>query len=548
MANLTAETKNVEEIFQREYLIPEYQRPYSWEKEQCEQLVEDVASFSNEGKGTYFLGCMVVTRSEDTQGEWTVIDGQQRLTTLLLLVKALHKQAGTYHALERCYKKTDPKTGNFTDSMRLRSEVIEGDREKLAAILRDKNISDQDVPKNRFVQNYRHIKTLLDKMGNLRTSDDLERFISTLLKCVVLLPIECDGEQNALTIFNTLNNRGIALTDADVFKATLYKQLPMDQRADFINSWKGLLGDNGDHDYVDELFRIYMHILRARDEVIDKEKALRTYFLENKNKRLGKPSEVMKCLESYKAVDSWDCSPEVAIWWGILETYPNSYWEYPLYVFLDKHGVCKAGRFALAKEKEDELIRLIKATVRYCFIKGVVANTVNAIKDTIFKVCAAIAHDKDYNCHYTKNAGDDVVEFKGRLDKSDYGRYLKGLVLTNSALHPSQRDEKNRRNYSDFLYEKYDIEHILPRKWNHYDGWDKSTHEEDIDKLGNLIPLEKKLNIKASNEFFDRKKEHYRKSKISEVRKLCELNKWSPEKLRQRDEEVLQCIKGFFCY
>ena len=94
---------------------------------------------------------------------------------------------------------------------------------------------------------------------------------------------------------------------------------------------------------------------------------------------------------------------------------------------------------------------------------------------------------------------------------------------------------------------KYDIEHILPRAWNDYDGWTDETHTRDIDKLGNLIPIEKKLNIRASNEFFARKKEKgYAPSKNSETKDLCALNEWTPDELIERDRDVLQRLGSFF--
>ena len=556
MANLTAETKSVKEIFQREYLIPEYQRPYSWEKDKCEQLVDDVASFHEEAKESqYFLGCMVITKSreEHQEDKWLVIDGQQRLTTLLLLIKALHKQAGTYVALEECYKKKDPKTGAFGKDLRLISEVIESDKEQLVAVLLD-----QATSKSRFSLNFEQIINMLNgkRMSAITsTSAALEKFIKTLLERVVLLPIECDVEESALTIFDTLNNRGTPLTDADIFKAALYRKLQPEQKEHFVNDWKGLMTDhmndsqeqNGDT--IVDLFRIYMHVLRAKGKDTTKETALRAYF--HKNHRLDIPFDVIDRLKKYKAVDSWESSPAITIWWCILDhTYPNIFWKYPLYVFLDKYGDYNNDRFMLAEQKEEEFVSLIESTARYCFIKGVVTNTVNSIKDTIFKVCAAIAHEENYENYYRENSVDDIGELERKLEdnKQDFGRYRNGLILINSSLHASLENDDHRQNYSVFLMKasSITIEHILPLKWNHYDGWNEHTYKEDIGKLGNLIPLEWKLNISASNEFFSRKKKEYMKSCIAEVRALYELDNWSRKSLRQRDEDVRKRLKQFF--
>ena len=88
---LSAEQKNIFNIFSGriKYIIPEYQRPYSWDREECLELIDDLKqSFKNEVNG-YFLGNIVVANSLDSTYQLEVIDGQQRLTTLTLLMRVL---------------------------------------------------------------------------------------------------------------------------------------------------------------------------------------------------------------------------------------------------------------------------------------------------------------------------------------------------------------------------------------------------------------------------------------------------------------------------
>lgn len=555
MAHFAAATETIKEIFQREYLIPAYQRPYSWRKDECQQLLDDVYDKSNDrykSNEPHFLGPMVIiSPTEAEQTRRIVVDGQQRLVTLLLLIKALHKKAGTYRALEECYRKADPRTGTFLDDLRLKYEIIEGDGENFASVLNDEH---PPKTKNRFSENFDHMVAWLDGNASFKTSALLEQFIETLLHHVVLLPIPCDKLGSALQIFNTFNNRGLPLTDADIFRAILYKkvvELPTDYNKEkFVNSWRYLMDNDGQNDYdVERLFRIYMHVLRAQKGSTDNEEKLRTYF--ERQKRLDDPQEIVDRLTKYKAVDSWwKGIPEIGIWWSILWTSPDKvYCHYPLYVFLDKHGDYnyKNGEFALSTEKEAEFIKLLKETVRYCFIMGVATNTVSSIKRTIFGVCKAIAHGEDYIDLYRKNSQDSVPVFEVKLANCDYGKYRTGLVLTGGAFfHHAQVDTENREDYAKLITGKYHIEHILPRQWNNYDGWTEETHREDLDKLGNLIPLEYKLNIQARNEFFAKKQKYYKKSKNPEARCLGEGEEWSPETLQKRNECVLKRLEEFF--
>ncbi len=83
------------------------------------------------------------------------------------------------------------------------------------------------------------------------------------------------------------------------------------------------------------------------------------------------------------------------IYYGIYYiTYPNYYWNFPLYVFLHKYGDFDGESFELPEERNDEFLQLLEFTVKYFFVKGVVYNSVNYVKDAVFKTCVAIEAEK----------------------------------------------------------------------------------------------------------------------------------------------------------
>ena len=223
-----------------------------------------------------------------------------------------------------------------------------------------------------------------------------------------------------------------------------------------------------------------------------------------------------------------------------------------MFVFLHKHGKHEEDEFSIDERTKSKFLTLIKETVKYCFIKGVADNNVNTIKDTIFKVCAAINEEASYLQEYNNNIENKLDECTRKLKKNDYGvRYRKGLVLLASFLNSNQ----DNKEYLKTLEEKHNIEHILPKKWCNYDKWTTESHAENIDKLGNLVLLEKSLNIKASNEFFQRKKEIYKievpdkntvPSKVQDVKDLTKIENWYPEDLEKRHKEVIQRLENFF--
>jgi hypothetical protein len=312
--------------------------------------------------------------------------------------------------------------------------VNEKDRETLSDIVFDRPI---DKSKSKLAENFRLFINKIDDWLKDHTADEFTILIDTLLDKIVLLPIECGSADDALTIFQTINNRGMSLSDADIFKAMLYKEVPEQQKQGFIDTWKEL----SDPDW---LFRVYMHILRAEKGDITKEIGLRAFFAQRET--LSDWANVIASLEKIHAITTGDLGDEKK-WskpyslWGILETYPNQYWKYTMYVFLHKYGTFdEAVGFTIDDKKTKELTVLLEEMVRFYFIKGVVYNAVNTVKDTTFKVCTKIANSGDYLAEYRNGlTTNDKIEMSSRLSTNKIGRnYQRGLVLLASYLNSAQ--------------------------------------------------------------------------------------------------------------
>jgi hypothetical protein len=533
MKAISADPKTVRKVFSDKYLIPDFQRPYSWEIEQCDKLWEDLTDFYNEKKSPddkYFLGNLVIHQNGDS---FSVIDGQQRLTTLLLLIKALHQKAGTVKALEECLKLKNPLTSELTNDLRINSFVIEKDREQLNNIIFQNGKETDDGAKLKI--NYVQLGVKISEWWASvnQSTDKLNELILVLLDQVVLLPIHCGSEDDALIIFETINNRGMSLTDADIFKAKLHRN-SNGEKDKFIKEWNSLKG----HEW---LFRCYMHVIRAKANDVGKEVALRSFF-SNKERLQDWKSVITSVALIHDVNSNWQGPDEANILWEILQTYPNYYWNFPLIVYLHKHGKLTDGEFQLSEEHTSNYTRLCKATFKYFFLKGVVHNSVNVVKDTAFKVCASIIQDDDFTTEYEKNIGEDHAEFVRKIENKQYGRYLNGLVLLSAYLNPNQ----DIAEFKTLVKSNYHIEHILPKKWNNYDKWTSETWEANLNTLGNLVPLEWNLNISAKNEFFTRKKEQYKKSKVSDALDLLTHTEWYPEQFENRHDIVQNRILNFF--
>lgn len=533
MKTITAKPEDIRTIFSREYQIPMFQRKYSWEQEQCETLWDDLIDFHNEKdkKDKYFLGNIVVHPIDESE-KFSVIDGQQRLTTLLLLIRALFDNAGTVKALEECLKIKDKLSSELTNNIRLNSDVIEDDKKDLEKIILEGRCDDEN---SRLYINYDMFKKKISDWKQGKTSDELNKLILTFLDNVVLLPILCETEDDALNIFETINNRGLSLSDADIFKSKLYAGIESSKRSEFIDEWNDLNDQ-------EDLFRILMYICRAQENDISKEKGLRSYF-SSKTGRLQNTGDVMASLKKINAIIDTKTGIYNDSLWNILENYPNQYWRYPLYVFLHKYLIWKEDcELYLPEEHYEEYKKLVMLTTAYYFVKGVVYNSVNTVKDTTFKVCAKIENNDNYLSEYIDNMGNDLKIFYDKLESADLGRCKRGIILLSGFLNKSQSVEDF---YDLILNSNIEIEHILPRKWSDNNDWDEQEAKEVMETLGNLAPFEKKLNISASNEFFKKKKNAYKESRFADIQDLVKLDKWDYDEVKIREENIINRIKSF---
>ncbi len=545
-----------------EFIIPEFQRPYTWDTDNCDKLWEDIENFidfciaKKKKKDRYFLGSIVVYKTNPNKDVWSVVDGQQRLTTLFLLIKVLYNSNVSYEALENIIYKTDKKTDSVSKKeLRLQSKVQTEDSRDFKNIMKKGRPFKVDS-KSSFNLNYEKLKTNFENWleKNFGKCDD---FIGSFLDQFVLLPIECDSKEDALTLFQIVNDRGMPLSDTDIFKAKIYRATAGQDRQDFIERWENL-GVDRDRLSVDRdrLFRHFMHFSRAKKNDASKEIALRKY-MENhylgRNHQLESNWESIMCnLENtYKILYeqkhtcySVEQSNYDWVYWKILLRYP-SYCQYPPIVFLHKYGKRNdKGEFFILGEKQDEYIALLKNTVRYFFIKGVVYKSFSRVKNTVYKVYCAIYQGNDYIKEYKESVKEDMDDFWKKLENSDCGNCKKGLVMLNSFLN----DKQNPASYRELLSGKYEIEHILPEKWNNYYSWDEETHENNIERIGNLMPLEKEINAAAYNKEFRHKQTEYKKSKVKDALYLSKKNpkNWYLKDVEERHQVAMKRLRKFF--
>ena len=529
------------------FVIPEYQRPYAWTEEQVETLFEDLWEFTTisggaERESSYFLGSVVSYENEN--GEQEIIDGQQRITSLFLLLRAIYTKLVATPESERTAEannfigkieptiwRTDKLTGtvNFKNIL-LTSRVVNNEGNEILRAILESGKTDENA-KDNYSRNYRYFQKLFDRHS---TENPLMiyQFIYAVLNQAILLPITADTQDTALTIFSTLNDRGLPLSDADIFKAKIYNQLEVEAKKAFIERWKDLDEQATDaNESIQQLFYYNMFYYRALDQDTNTTTpGVRKYYAANKFERLYKKElldTLFVILNLWKVVnkgeeiegEAWSKNNKIKQTLDILTSYPNEFWKYPVVIYY----VCYRNeenfeiRFALFLNK-----LLMELMTKYLMMP-----TINAVKPDILKLNSAIVAS---NIPIFEFKTVDVTQLEPYIHNPNRNA-VRMLLKTLAYEHQD-----------DLLPTKWEIEHIFPQKWqtNYFPKESDSTIREKIEHIGNKLPFEKKLNIVAGNGYFSKKKKEYTLSKIAITNTMgtSEVMDWDLDSIMKRDLRI----------
>ena len=529
------------------FVIPEYQRPYAWTEEQVETLFEDLWEFTTisggvERESSYFLGSVVSYENEN--GEQEIIDGQQRITSLFLLLRAIYTKLVATPESERTAEannfigkieptiwRTDKLTGTVDfKNILLTSRVVNNEGNEILRAILESGKTDENA-KDNYSRNYRYFQKLFDRHS---TENPLMiyQFIYAVLNQAILLPITADTQDTALTIFSTLNDRGLPLSDADIFKAKIYNQLEVEAKKVFIERWKDLDEQATDaNESIQQLFYYNMFYYRALDQDTNTTTpGVRKYYSANKFERLYKKElldTLFIILNLWKVInkgeeiegEAWSKNNKIKQTLDILTSYPNEFWKYPVVIYY----VC----YRNEENFETRFARFLNKLLMELMTKYLMMPTINAVKPDILKLNSAIVASNI-----------PIFEFK-TVDVTQLEPYIhnpnrNAVRMLLKTLAYEHQDE--------LLPTKWEIEHIFPQKWqtNYFPKESDSTIREKIEHIGNKLPFEKKLNIVAGNGYFSKKKKEYTLSKIAITNTMgtSEVMDWDLDSIMKRDLRI----------
>lgn len=539
---------------QQNFVIPEYQRGYSWDITQCDKLWQDVEAFiETEANDPYFFGTIIVDCSENNK--FSLIDGQQRTTTFLLLLKALlirlqevllkFKKDDASEALEEGLKENRNKIISilYKADVDNRIEILKDwNKVKGISILENLSINEQykeevkqiiesidfataeqsvhKIPRkqkdNKYTKHFRNFKFLYSKL-NEKSESQLNKFAKVFLEKCQVIEIRSWQIEQAITMFNSLNSTGLPLADADIISAQLYSKAGTDKK-DFNEQWESInkLADELNTRKIvdiDAVLQQFMYINRAINKEYVKDASvdvttpgLRRYYTDIKKELLSKP--LVLCNNLAKIAKIWDEIKDYPVVKLLLKCNENAKLYLSSYLY----------RFETIDITEQNVGEVCECLLRLFTILELVDSGYSSTKfktflfsENIKLVDNHISIDDiktDFNEHILKNwSEDNISEAISAYDKNL-------LVYLNEYLYA-----KNKNFKFDFA-ENVNIEHIMPASGKNItiirqDAGipDKEEFNSIVNKLGNKILLEEDINKSIGNEWFKTKKQNSIKSK-----------------------------------
>lgn len=535
-----------------QYLIPNYQRPYSWEVENIEQLFDDLYDFfQGDTEETYFLGSVVVIK-KDHFPESYVVDGQQRLTSLTILLSVLASflsDKSKANSIELYIKQPENLAESIPAQPRLTlrkqdndffSKYIQNIKiEELKSINIDSDCK-TDAQKNIYKNTLALVKRVKDKFeGDEEGIFEFCKFI--IQKCCIVI-VSTPNEKSAFRIFSVMNDRGLDLLPSDILKSYLIGKMSSKQD-EYTDKWEDLEQDLGRARFNELFSHIRMIYLKTKAQ-----KSLLDEFQESIIPNINSVSDFIDTeLTSY--ADKFNALKSRNYRAGNFTEEINGY-----LFWLNKVNFSEwipvVIRFLHAKPTEQlayDFFKHLDCLTSYIYLSA------KNINDRIYRFGDILKQlENDLDCSKELKipnklylTDEEKQEFKLLLDGNVYQlvsprrNYLilrmDSMISDGAATYNLQKDSLT-------------IEHVLPQtikdgsQWSSW--WDVDNHKLWVHRLANLVPLNRRRNSSASNLEFKDKKEKYFKgnnnvSSYALTTQVLDTEEWTPDIVAQRQGNLL---------
>jgi len=525
---------------QEAYKVPLYQRPYTWTKGHWEDLFEDIMGLEN-GK-IHFLGSIVVVPEGEHRlgvNYFQVVDGQQRIATLLIWLSAIRdisKEKGNY------------KLAKYLTDTFLFAKEWESGRQKQIPKLQLGKLDDEAFQKvlegkhkdgrHSIFECYKFFK---DKMQN-------ENLWQKLVNNISVVHINAFNHFNAFRLFETLNDRGLELSAADLIKNFVLMKVSSNENIfnTTIDEWTEMYEKVRDYEPVKFIRRYILSIWKGKisekklyDEVSSKlnreEPKNICDFIRNLNAAATVYKKILECDLSYDRLNkkledlrSVEVAPSFTL---LLKVIP----------YLGK-GL-----------SEQDVLDIMKMIETFHIRWGICGQSTSKLDQIYNEICMELQNKepKEFNGIIRQKLSQEI---KNNVDDEIFKRNF-----ASRSFKPTEPRTKyilwklsNPTGETSLNIKEIQTEHIMPKtlsaEWINYlkthtsktEGEIDALHKENLDRIGNLTIIRGEWNISMSNKLFNEKKNYYERSEFQITQKLTSYDKWTFNEIENRTNEMAE--------
>lgn len=532
------------------FIIPKYQRTFAWETGNAEKLWKDINEAMTADGKNYFIGSIVVNRPEGSQNI-EIIDGQQRLTTLSLLLLALFI---TYSEIDASKATTHIlkylKIGDIDDEYEILT-LSRNNKDFYSSILKIKTLQELEIfKKQTYKEANKSNKSIFEILEffikAIKTSSEIDlnleqarlnRLLKFLRENLFFIEVSVQNYSEASKVFEVLNNRGVDLTKADLIKNFLFSVAERQEALEDVEKDWSVLEDNVEPDKLEQFFRYFSLLYFDDDDIYDRvEKAINSKSAKTVSNLFSKSSETYKkFLDPSFSNDSEENKLLTELkTLGVTQHYPlllSVYDKYP-----NING-------AASSEVKEILKLLINFTFRYSSICGKNPNKPESIYGSLAK---DVKEDKiklnDVKIKIEElNPKDPEVkmQFLSKEFKSaQIPRYILGKIENHLSTDEKILD-----------YDSVHLEHIMPKNidiWKAQDPNCVAVHKKLVNNIGNMTLLSSSINTKIKNGLFENKKAEYQKSDLNTIKDIEQKTTWGEAEIEANAKRYYDFAKDIW--
>jgi len=563
----------VKDIFsQMWFRVPEYQRPYVWGREEISDLLDDLSfAMLEKPNSEYFLGSFVfqakpaAPNTDQKFDEKDLLDGQQRMATLLMLFAVLRDLAKDPDAQEDCQKciyQKASKYKNIPERTRLiftiRDEVQEFINEFVKTI--DGTSREEDLNRLVVMNSDLSVRNMAAAVLEIRRffrenqGIQPEELLKFLLNKVLLIYVSTEDLEDAFRLFMILNDRGIPLRNSDILKSMNLGALEQDkEKIKYAKMWEEAESELGDD------FDRFLNYIRT---ILVKDKARLNLLQEFKDKIYDpkergtttgqkKPALLKKGRETFELIGRYLRHYRILLGGNnydetgysfefdnlikvMLTGLPATDWVPPLLRYFDKF-------------KYERILDFLKRLDNKFSVDWICQRTPTNRIAAMNKIIQAIDDADCVDDIFSTNHFDiDVASFVQTLNGAIYGKpFARYLLLKLDYLYHNHKQRMH--------FETLSVEHILPQNPSVDSQWTKDFSEEErkewTDKLGNLVLITRRKNSSQGRLDYTEKRKRYFEKNIDTCPnslRVLKYEKWTTVELAENHRTVITKLMQYY--